>query len=98
MKRKNIDINVVDTASAVLLTGGIVNASDFAGVGSNASPELVKGQFAKGLSEVGSNLRNPNVQRYLAKVAVGALAIKGAAKALKVRKIGGIKNIFSLTV
>ena len=96
--RKNFDLNIVDTASALLITGGIVNAFDFVGSGKNTTPEFKKGMWGAGLSELGMNMRNPKVQKYVAKVALGALAVKGAAKALKVRKIGGIKNIFSLTV
>jgi len=96
--RKNFDLNIVDTASALLITGGILNSDQFVGTGFNTTPEFSQGMWTRGLSELGSNLRNRKVQKYVAQVAIGALAIKGAAKALKVRKIGGIKNIFSLTV
>jgi len=96
--RRNFDLNIVDTASALLITGGILNSADFVGTGKNTTPEFTKGMWGAGLNELGQNLRNKAVQKYVAKVAIGALAVKGAAKALKVRKIGGIKNIFSLTV
>jgi len=94
--RKNFDLNIVDTASAVLIGSALLTP---AGGGSgNPIAEARIGSWENSLKDLAGNIRNKKVQNYVAKVAIGTVLAKGAAKALKVRKIGGIKNIFSLTV
>jgi len=94
--RKNFDLNIVDTASAVLIGSALLTT---AGGGSgNPIAEARVGSWENSLKDLAGNIRNKKVQNYVAKVAIGTVLAKGAAKALKVRKIGGIKNIFSLTV
>jgi len=95
-RRKNFDLNIVDTASAVLIGSALLTT---AGGGSgNPIAEARIGAWESSLKDLAGNIRNKSVQNYVAKVAIGTVLAKGAAKALKVRKIGGIKNVFSLTV
>jgi len=95
--RKNFDLNLVDTASAVLISSALLTSMPGLGPG-NPIDEIKIGAYQTALTDLSANIRNKKVQSYVAKVALGAVVAKGVAKALKVRKIGGIKNIFSLTV
>jgi hypothetical protein len=94
--RKNFDLNIVDTASAVLIGSALLTTA--AGGSGNPIAEAKIGAWEFALKDLATNIRTKAVQNYVAKVAIGTVLAKGAAKALKVRKIGGIKNIFSLTV
>ena len=94
--RKNFDLNIVDTASAVLIGSALLTTA--AGGLGNPIAEAKIGAWEFALKDLAGNIRNRKVQNYVAKVAIGTVLAKGVAKALKVRKIGGIKNIFSLTV
>jgi len=94
--RKNFDLNIVDTASAVLIGSALLTTA--AGGSGNPIAEAKIGAYQNALTDLAGNIRNKKVQTYVAKVAVGTVLAKGAAKALRIRKIGGIKNIFSLTV
>jgi len=96
MRRKNFDLNIVDTASAVLIGSALLTTA--AGGSGNPIDEVKIGAYQNALTDLAGNIRTKSVQNYVAKVALGAVLAKGVAKALKVRKIGGIKNIFSLTV
>jgi len=95
--RKNFDLNIVDTASAVLIGSALLTSMPGLGPG-NPIAEIKIGAYQTALTDLASNIRNKQVQNYVAKVALSAVIAKGVAKALKVRKIAGIKNIFSLTV
>jgi hypothetical protein len=96
MRRKNFDLNIVDTASAVLIGSALLTTA--AGGSGNPIDEVKIGAYQNALTDLAGNIRTKSVQNYVAKVALGAVLAKGVAKALKVRKIGGIKNLFSLTV
>jgi len=96
MKRKNFDLNLVDTASTVLIGSALLTTA--AGGDGNPIDEVKIGAYQNALKDLAKNLRNKKVQSYVAKVAIGAILTKGIAKRLKVRKIGGIKSVFSLTV
>ena len=94
--RKNFDLNIVDTGAAVLIGSALLTTAG--GGPGNPIAEARIGSWENSLKDLAGNIRNKQVQNYVAKVAIGTVLAKGAAKALKVRKIGGIKNIFSLTV
>jgi len=96
MRRKNFDLNIVDTASVVLIGSALLTTA--AGGSGNPIDEVKIGAYQNALTDLAGNIRTKSVQNYVAKVALGAVFAKGVAKALKVRKIGGIKNIFSLSV
>ena len=96
MRRKNFDLNIVDTASAVLIGSALLTTA--AGGSGNPIAEAKIGAWEFALKDLAGNIRTKSVQNYVAKVAIGTVLAKGVAKALKVRKIGGIKNLFSLTV
>lgn len=89
-RSKKLNINVVDTATALIMGNAIIDSADFLGSGRNASPELRKGAFGFALKDISVNLRNTNTQRFLIKTGAGAIIVKGIAKALKVRKIAGL--------
>ena len=97
-RKRNFDLNVVDTASALALSFGALGAIPSAGASNNVLDEWKAGNWTMGFRDLALNLTEKPVQRYLAKVALGTIAAKGAARLLKVRKLGGIKNVFSLTV
>jgi len=94
--RKNFDLNIVDTSAAVLIGSALLTTA--AGGSGNPIAEARIGSWEHMVKDLAGNIRNKKVQTYIAKVAIGTVLAKGAAKALKIRKIGGIKNIFSLTV
>lgn len=89
-RSRKLNVNLVDTASALLLGGSIIDSANFVGSGFNASPEFRAGMWSEGLSQVSRNLQNRNVQKRLVGIGLGAVALKGVSKALRVRKIGGI--------
>ena len=92
-RSKKLNINVVDTATALLMGNAIIDSADFLGTGKNASPELRKGAFGFALKDITSNLKNRTTQQFLIKTGVSAIIAKGVAKALKVRKIAGLGPI-----
>ena len=89
-RSKKINVNLVDTATALLMGSAIIDSAEFLGTGKNASPELRKGAFGFALKDITSNLKNRTTQQFLIKTGASALIAKGVAKALRVRKIAGI--------
>jgi len=96
MKRKNFDLNLIDTASTVLIGSALLTTA--AGGSGNPIDEVKIGAYGMALKDLAGNIRNRKVQGYVAKVAVATILTKLAARKFKVRKIGGIKNVFSLTI
>jgi len=92
-RSKKININLVDTAAAVLIGGAIIDSNTFAGGEFNASPELKSGQYGAALEQIGANLKNKKTQTAVARTVIGSLLFKGVAKALKVRKVAGLGPI-----
>jgi len=92
-RSKKINFNLVETATAVLIGGSLIDSADFVGTGRNASPELKTGQYGAALKDLVFNLKLRKVQTRVAALALGALSIKGVAKSLKVRKIAGLGPI-----
>jgi len=92
-RSKKINVNLVDTATAVLIGGSIIDSADFVGTGFNATPEFKAGFYGLALKDVIKNLQIRRVQTRVASLAIGSILAKGLAKSLKVRKIAGLGPI-----
>jgi len=92
-RSKKINFNLVDTATAVLIGGSLIDSAEFVGTGRNASPELKTGKYGAALNDIVFNLKIRKVQSRVAALGLGSVIIKGVAKSLRVRKIAGLGPI-----
>ena len=92
-RSRKINVNLVDTATAVLIGGSIINSAEFVGTGKDATPELKAGLYSRAFNDIVFNLKLRKVQTKIGALALGSVIAKGLAKSLRVRKIAGIGPI-----